>query len=183
MSTRHLGYLGGGALVVIALVALVGVPPELWVAAAIAIGVVGLIALVVVRQAQADGTDVAHRYLARQRAARHAARAPEPTPVDRAADIEVGLVRAGDDASGTPAVWLHRRGGRRVHRFCTDAGWTVQRVSTKDPDDPRKRVVGESLTFASEADAVVAANDLARGLVPATGEPARKTRLAAEARA
>ena len=81
-------------------------------------------------------------------------------------------------------MWLHRRGGRRVHRFRTEAGWTVQRVSTKDPDNPKKRVIGENLTFASEADAVAAANDMARGLDPAAPTSAPPdARLAAEARA
>lgn len=183
MSARQLGYLGGGVLLAIVLVVLFGVPTQLWIAAAIATGVVGLIALVVVRQAQADGTDLAHRYLDRQRSARQVARVSRSTATDHASDIEVRIVRAADEAAGSPAVWLHRRGGRRVHRLHTDAGWTVQRVSTKDPDDPRKRVIGESLVFASEADAVAAANDLARGLVPSASGLSRETRLAAEAQA
>jgi hypothetical protein len=183
MSTQRLGYLGGGVLVAIIIVTLLGVPPEVWMSVAIVAGLIGLIALVVVHQAQADGTDLAHRFLARQREAKPTRSTTGRTAVEHAPDVEVELVRAPDVAAATPAVWLHRRGGRRVHRFSTGAGWTVQRVSTKDPDNPRKRVIGQSLTFASEADAVAAANDLARGLEPAKRGRAMDARMTAEARA
>ena len=182
MSTQHLGYVGGGVLVAIVVVTLIGVPPELWITVALVAGVIGVAALLAVRQAQADGTDLAHRFVAGLADA-------SPAPARRATaepapDVEVELVRDADETVGSPAVWLHRRGGRRVHRFRTEAGWTVQRVSTKDPDNPKKRVIGESLTLASEADAVAAANDMARGLDPmAHASTPHEARLAADARA
>jgi hypothetical protein len=55
-----------------------------------------------------------------------------------------------------------------VHRFATADGWVVQRVSTKDPDNPKKRVIGEPLTLGTEADAIAAADELAQGQTPAT---------------
>ena len=179
MSTQHLGYIGGGALVAIVVVTLLGVPPELWISAVLVATVVGL--AVLVRQAQADGSDVAHRFVNGLPIGTTTDDGAATTATDPAPDVDVELVRAADDDTGAPAVWLHRKGGRRVHRFGTDAGWTVHRVSTKDPDNPRKRVIGESLVLASEADAVAAANDLARGLSPSAHEPVPEARLAAEA--
>lgn len=194
MSTQHLGYIGGGVLVAIVVVTLLGVPPELWISAILIAAVVGAIGLaVLVQQAQADGSDVAQRFVAGLPIGKPASDTPKPVAVEQTADVEVELVaaddvevelvRAADDRTDTPAVWLHRKGGRRVHRFLTEAGWTVERVSTKDPDNPRKRVIGESLVLASEANAVAAAHDLARGLAPSRDEPALDTRLTADARA
>jgi hypothetical protein len=184
MSTQHLGYIGGGVLVAIVVVTLLGVPPELWISAVLIAAVVGAVGLaVLVHQAQADGSDVAQRFVAGLPIGKPASDAPESVAVEQASDVEVELVRAADDSTDTPAVWLHRKGGRRVHRFRTEAGWTVERVSTKDPDNPRKRVIGESLVLGSEANAVAAANDLARGLAPSTDEPALDARMTAGARA
>lgn len=164
MDTRTIGYIGLGVLVGIVVASLVGVPPFIWITAAI----VALVATAAVALGQSAGSSDATRMLAREE--------PEPEPVAREAstpeparssDVEMVLVRpAADD--GTPAVWLHRRGGRRVHRFESTAGWTVERVSTKDPDNPKKRVIGEPLTFATEADAVAAADELAQGHAPAS---------------
>lgn len=184
MSTQHLGYLGGGVLVAVIVLTLLGVPPELWLSVALVAAAIGLIALVVIRQAKADGSDLAHRFMAGWDGGSTGRAATRPGTGGPVSDVEVELVRSADEGSGTPAVWLHRRGGRRVHRFRTEKGWTVQRVSTKDPDNPRKRVIGEGLAFATEEDAVTAANDLARGLDPAAGRPAGGGgRLVAEARA
>lgn len=185
MSTQHLGYVGVGVLVAIVVVTLLGVPPEVWLSVALVAGVVGVIALVVVHQAKADGSDLAKRFVA-GRNDPPTTQAPARTgAVDQAADVEVELVRVEDETSAAPAVWLHRRGGRRVHRFRTGTGWTVQRVSTKDPNNPRKRVIGERLAFATEGEAVAAANDLARGLDPKTAQVpvAVGNRLVAEAQA
>lgn len=180
MSTQHLGYLGGGVLLAIVVLTLIGVPPELWIAAALVAVVIGGVAFVAVRQGQAHGSDLAQRFVAAR--ANRTANSGQPSPSAPAPDVDVELVRAADEASGTPAVWLHRRGGRRAHRYQTKAGWTVERVSTKDPDNPKKRVIGESLTFASEAGAVAAANDLVQGQDPAARVGA-STRLTAEAQA
>ena len=87
-------------------------------------------------------------------------------PVVPASPVEVALVRSADARAGKPAVWLHRYGGRRVHRYQSADAWVVEQVSTKDPDNPRKRVIGEPLTFASEAVAIAAADDLAQGVRP-----------------
>ncbi len=155
MDTRNLGYLGLAALVAIVLVTLIGVPPPVWLTAVFIIAGIGM--TIVVLKAQADGTEDAERYMARS--PRAPARTPTPSPV------EVELVRPADGA-GTSAVWLHRHGGRRVHRFATADGWVVQQVSTKDPDNPRKRVIGEPLLLPTEAAACQAADHLAQGVRP-----------------
>jgi hypothetical protein len=192
MDTRSLGYLGLGALVVIVLVTLVGVPPAVWITAVLLAGVVGL-AYAVLR-ARASGVDIAARMVAladqsgtvaepaapgASIAAEEPATAPalaveqplaaeEPVapPVVPASPVEVALVRPADARAGKPAVWLHRFGGRRVHRYQSADTWVVEQVSTKDPDNPKKRTIGEPLTFASEAVAIAAADDLAQGIRP-----------------
>lgn len=190
MDTRSLGYLGLGALVAIVLVTLVGVPPAVWITALLLAGVVGL-AYAVLR-ARASGIDIAARMVALDPqpgavekpvaaegpatveapvaapalAAEEPATAQEPTPAVPASPVEVALVRPADTRAGKPAVWLHRYGGRRVHRYQSADAWVVEQVSTKDPDNPRKRVIGEPLTFASEAVAIAAADDLAQGVRP-----------------
>jgi hypothetical protein len=166
MDTRTLGYLGLGLLAAIVVATLIGVPPAIWIMAVLISLVIGLI--VAVRQARQDGVDDAARMVAG--AGPHPlptsqAQAPAPTP---RSSVESELVRTADATTGTPAVWLHRRGGRRVHRFETANGWVVQRVSTKDPDNPRKRIIGKPLTLATEFDAIIAADELARGQAPTT---------------
>ncbi len=162
MDTRTLGYIGLGVLVGIVVATLVGVPPFIWITAAI----VALVATAAVALGQSAGSSDASRMLSREAPEPVAPEAPTPQPV-RTSDVEMELVRPADE-DGTPAVWLHRRGGRRVHRFESADGWVVERVSTKDPDNPKKRIIGEPLTFASEADAIVAADELAQGQTPAT---------------
>lgn len=177
METRNFGYLGVGMLVAIVGVTVIGVPPEIWIPLTVIAGVVG--AILVVRKAQADGIDIAGRILARGAGqASHASVGSEPVREQPSAahDIDVELVRAADEAAGLPAVWLHRRGGRRVHRFATAHGWVVQQVSTKDPDNPRKRVIGEARTVATEAQAIEAADELARGRGQDAGKASRVDR-------
>ena len=162
MDTRTLGYIGLGVLVGIVVATLIGVPPFIWITAAL----VAIVATAAVALGQSAGSNDASRMLSREEASPDVDAAPAPQPA-RTSDVEMELVRPADDA-GTPAVWLHRRGGRRVHRFATTDGWVVQRVSTKDPDNPKKRVIGEPLTFGAEADAIAAADELAQGQTPAT---------------
>lgn len=168
MDTRTLGNIGLGVLVGIVVATLIGLPPLIWITAAI----VALVATVAVAVAQSNGASDAARMLSRGNG-RDPAPAPQPAAPQptRSSDVEMELVRPADDASGTPAVWLHRRGGRRVHRYAASGGWVVERVSTKDPDNPRKRVIGETLTFATEADAIAAADELAQGQAPASPFP------------
>jgi hypothetical protein len=183
MDTRTLGYIGLGVLIGIVAATLIGVPPFIWITAAI----VAIAITAAVVMAHAAGTSDAARMLPRENPERMrqpepVAAAPEvPTPQrSRISDVELELVRpAGDD--GSPAVWLHRRGGRRVHRFETGSGWVVERVSTKDPDNPKKRIIGESLSFASEADAIVAADELAQGQTPTSPFPERHALAVAKA--
>jgi hypothetical protein len=178
MDTRTLGYIGLGVLVGIVVATLIGLPPLIWITAAI----VALVAIVAVAMAQSTGASDAARMLARESVEdrQPAPEAAKPAPT-RYSDVEMELVRAADDDSGTPAVWLHRRGGRRVHRYAVTGGWVVERVSTKDPDNPRKRVIGDSLTFATEADAIAAADELAQGQAPASPFPERPALTVAEA--
>lgn len=178
MDTRTLGYTGLGVLVGIVVATLIGLPPLIWITAAI----VALVAIVAVAVAQSTGASDAARMLARE-SAQDTQPAPEPArpAPTRHSDVEMELVRAADADSGTPAVWLHRRGGRRVHRYAVTGGWVVERVSTKDPDNPRKRVIGDSLTFATEADAMAAADELAQGQAPASPFPERPALTVAEA--
>jgi hypothetical protein len=105
-----------------------------------------------------------------------------PDPVKTTDVVEVAeppaaaveAVRVADGVTGAPAVWLHRSGGRRVHRFADGAGWIVQQVSTKDPDNPRKRIIGEPLTYTSEDEAIKAADNLAQGILPRDVDAARQ---------
>jgi hypothetical protein len=177
MDTRTLGYIGLGVLVGIVVATLIGIPPFIWITAAIvAIAVTAAVVL-----AHAAGTSDAARMLPREgKEIAPEPRSPAPQP-SRASDVEMDLVRPAGD--GRPAVWLHRRGGRRVHRYESATGWVVERVSTKDPDNPRKRVIGESLTFASEADAVAAADELAQGQTPSSPFPERPKLTPAVAKA
>lgn len=177
MDTRTLGYIGLGLLVGIVVATLIGIPPFIWITATIvAIAVTAAVAL-----AHAAGTSDAARMLPREmQEVTSEPRKPVARHV-RTSDVEMELVRPAGD--GSTAVWLHRRGGRRVHRYESAAGWVVERVSTKDPDNPKKRVIGESLTFASEADAIVAADELAQGRQPTSPFPQRQnlTPVAAKA--
>ena len=180
MDTRSLGLIGLGALAAIIVVTFVGVPPEIWIPLLLVAAAAGLVLVFV--GAQASGAKLAERMVARTAATGRRARAvaeaaPVATPAKPATAklVETELVRDGDGAA-KPAVWLHRCGGRRVHRFAGEDGWTVQQVSTKDPDNPRKRVIGEPRTFAREADAMAAADDLARGLPPRTDQAMRLDR-------
>jgi len=179
MGTRNLGYLGFGVLVAIIGAAVLGVPPFVWLAASLLALVIGVV--VVARLAQSDGTDIAGRILAlneyQPRRTSDAATTTGTTEGSvtgimstKARLVEVELVRPVDEPQGKPAVWLHSCGGRRVHRFATAEGWTVQQVSTKDPDNPRKRIIGQRFAFASEAEAASAADDLARGYAPTTSD-------------
>ncbi len=165
MDTRSLGYLGLGALMAIVFVTLMGVPPAVWITVVLIAAGIGTTYLI--RRAQDDGVDVASRMVAPDTDL--SGHDPEPTTSDvpvRVSDVDVELVRAADEAEGTPAVWLHRSGGRRVHRYESPDAWVVQQVSTKDPDNPKKRVIGETLTFATESQATRAADDLAQGVRP-----------------
>ena len=177
MDTRTLGYIGLGVLVGIVVATLIGIPPFIWITAAI----VAIAITVAVVLAHAAGTSDAVRMLPREtREIAPEPRTPAPPPA-RTSDVEMDLVRPA--GGGAPAVWLHRRGGRRVHRYETAAGWVVERVSTKDPDNPRKRVIGEALTFASKADAIVAADELAQGQTPTSPFPERPSLTPAVTRA
>lgn len=175
MDTRTLGYIGLGVLVGIVVETLIGVPPFIWITAAI----VAIVASAAVGMGQSAGSSDATRMLSREEPPPVADKAPTPRPT-RTSEVEMELVRPADDA-GTPAVWLHRRGGRRVHRFATSDGWIVQRVSTKDPDNPKKRVIGEPLTLGTEADAIAAADELAQGQTPAAPFLERPVLAVAEA--
>ena len=190
MDTRNLGYLGLGALVAIIFVTLVGVPPAVWITVALIAAVVGVAYAVV--QARASGLDIAARMVAQGpqpvvTEAPVAVEEPPPAPALAvpASPVEVRLVRPADDVAGTTAVWLHRFGGRRVHRYRSADTWVVEQVSTKDPDNPKKRVIGEPLTFAREADAIAAADDLAQGHRPSelVAVPPTRTTFAAQAHA
>jgi len=182
MDTRSLGYLGLGALLAIILVTLAGVPPAVWIAISLIAIVVTLGATFIFRKAQADGADVAFRMVALEPTT--VTDEPEASTAESPATtspVEVELVRPA--AKDIPAVWLHRHGGRRVHRFRTADGWTVQQVSTKDPDNTRKRVIGETLGFATEPEAVQAADSLAQGVRPASNETVHATPRALVAQA
>ena len=163
MDTRTLAYIGLGVLAGIVLATLIGVPPFIWIAASI----VTLGATTAVVLARSDGSSDAARMFARDISDQSSGSERVAAAPVRASAVEMELVRPADAEAGTPAVWLHRRGGRRVHRFQTAAGWVVQRVSTKDPDNPKLRVIGEPLVVAAEADAVSAADELAQGQAPA----------------
>jgi hypothetical protein len=172
MDTRKLGYLGIGILLTIVAVTLLGVPPAVW----LSVGLIAAMAvtIIVIERARAQGIDIAQQVVALASAQTGAPRAgadDRSTSPDGDPAVEVELVRPADEAAGTPAVWLHRRGGRRVHRFATADGWSVQQVSTKAPDNPRKRVIGETLTVASEYDAIRAADRLAQGVTASTTRP------------
>ena len=173
MDTRHLGYVGLGMLVGIVGLTLLGVGAEIWIPLVLVGGLLGL----AVVHARASGTDLAERVVAN--GSRHQPDPGQPPaeapvtpsqPQTDAKPVDVELVREADGTTA-PAVWLHRCGGRRVHRYQSSDGWTVEQVSTKDPDNPRKRVIGEPLGFAREVDAVAAADGLARGLAPHTSTP------------
>jgi hypothetical protein len=193
MSTRHLGYLGGGALLAMIGLTVLGVPPEVWIPVTLVAAVMGLV--LAVARARADGVEVAGRILAHHPSRRRPdagtdAGAParhHPSTGTRSSSdggggahgrpVDSELVRPADGVTGVVEVWLHRCGGRRVHRFARAGGWVVQQVSTKDPDHPRKRVIGASFTFESEAEAVRAADDLARGITPVPAPtPTRRKR-------
>jgi hypothetical protein len=156
MDTRTLGYVGLGVLVGIVVATLIGIPPVIWIAAAL----VALVGTAAALLARSDGSNDAARMLARENPEPHA-----PREV-RASDVEMELVRPADEASGAAAVWLHRRGGRRVHRYETGDGWVVEQVSTKDPDNPRRRVIGAPVLAATEAEAIRVADDMAHGTRP-----------------
>jgi hypothetical protein len=164
MDTRTLAYIGLGVLTGIVLATLVGVPPFIWIAASI----VALGSTATVVMAQADGSSDAERMLARDASDRSPVSEPVAPGSVRTSSVQMELVRPADGETGTPAVWLHRRGGRRVHRYQAAGGWVVQRVSTKDPDNPKLRIIGEPLAFAGEADAISAADELAQGQAPTT---------------
>lgn len=158
MDTRTLGYVGLGVLVGVVVATLIGIPPIIWIAAAL----LALVVTVAVIMARSDGTSDAARMLGLAPSDPAPANEPPPTDPSRPSAVEMELVREGDGE--TPAVWLHRSGGRRVHRFATPDGWVVQQVSTKDPDNPKKRVIGQTLTLATESQAIEAADDLAQGV-------------------
>ena len=172
MDTRTLGYVGLGVLVGIVVATLIGIPPVIWIAAAL----VALVGTAAALLARSDGSNDAARMLAREDS--------EPNALEgvRSSDVEMELVRPADEAAGAAAVWLHRRGGRRVHRYETGDGWIVEQVSTKDPDNPRKRVVGAPVTAATEADAIGIADDMAHGTRPSEERVTAldSSRLAAE---
>lgn len=171
MDTRTLGYIGLGILVGIVLATLVGIPPFIWITVAI----VALVVTAAVAMGLVDGATDAARMLGREPSAPAPASPREPAVPEpaRTSDVEMELVRPADVVDRIPAVWLHRRGGRRVHRYEQDGAWVVERVSTKDPDNPKKRVIGEPLTFVSEADAITAADDMALGQAPDSPFPDR----------
>lgn len=195
MSTRHAGYLGAGILVGVIALGALQAPPLVWLLAIAAAVGAGLYLVVrAARATGVDLAHEILARMAPDPAPGHAP-APVTMPVapttpvaDHAADtaaapsarlgpevdvagtagepVDVTLVRAADADRGAVAVWLHRCGGRRVHRYAADGEWIVEQVSTKDPDNPRKRVIGRSRTFASEDEAARAADDLARGILP-----------------
>jgi hypothetical protein len=195
MNAQHAGYLGGGVLIAIILLVVLQAPPLVWLVAAIAAIVAAACVVSVVARTQ--GVDVAHEILARMGTAtptgrpprthargtafdaasssRGARATPDSRTAVRAADapVEMTLVRSADEVAGSVAVWLHRCGGRRVHRYAGDDGWVVEQVSTKDPDNPRKRIIGTPLTFDSEAAAIKAACHLAQGILPRDVDAAR----------
>jgi hypothetical protein len=196
MSTQQAAYLGGGALAAVIVLAVLQAPPVVWLLAAVAALAIGTYVVSGIARSQgidlaheilsrmpanraaepadattADaGTRAADPSTAMGRpsggtdAAGSAATAATATPSDAA--VEVSLVRAADDAAGVVAVWLHRCGGRRVHRYATDGGWVVEQVSTKDPDNPKKRIIGRSISVKAEDEAVRAADNLAQGILP-----------------
>ena len=177
MDTRTLGYVGLGVLVGIVVATLIGIPPAVWIAAAL----VALVGTAAVQLARSDGSSDAARMLAAGDPAPSKTTEPAAPEPQRTSGVEMELVREADDDAGTPAVWLHRRGGRRVHRYQTPAGWIVERVSTKDPDNPRKRAIGEPLALATEADAITAADELAQGQAPTASFLDRPALAVAEA--
>lgn len=162
MDNRTLGTIGLGILVGIVIAAVFDVPPFIWITAA----VVTLVVTAAVAFGLVAGRSDAARVLARETTAPRVSSTPSETRSGRTSEVEMELVRSADEAAGKPAVWLHRLGGRRVHRYETEAGWVVERVSTKDPDNPRKRIIGEPLLLAGEADATAAADELAQGQTP-----------------
>ena len=177
MDTRTLGYIGLGVLVGIVVATLIGLPPFIWITAAI----VTLVATAAVAMGLVDGTSDAARMLGLESPEPTPTREPAPPEPVRTSDVEMEVVRPADLVERIPAVWLHRLGGRRVHRYEVDGRWIVERVSTKDPDNPRKRVIGEPLTFLTEADAIAAADELAQGQTPASPFPERPHLTPAEA--
>ena len=169
MDTRTLGYIGLGILVGIVVATLIGIPPFIWITAAI----VALVATAAVAMGLVAGTSDAARMLGLDTSEPTPTREPlAPEPV-RNSDVEMEVVRPADLVERIPAVWLHRLGGRRVHRYEVDGRWVVERVTTKDPDNPKKRVIGEPLTFLTEADAIAAADELAQGETPGSPFPER----------
>jgi hypothetical protein len=211
MSTQHAGYLGGGALMAVIILVVLQAPLFVWVLAAVGAVAIGVYAAAGI--ARSRGIDLAHDVLGRTPpasatdgataddggpdATEHATEAStlavpaagsrdSAAPTDEATVIDVSLVRPADASAGTVDVWLHRHGGRRVHRYEHDGAWVVEQVSTKDPDNPKKRVIGERLTYANVAEAVRAADDLAQGILPEDVDAARSLGVppetAAEAR-
>ena len=191
MNAQHAGYLGGGVLIAIILLVVLQAPPLAWLVAAIAAIAAG--AYVVTGIARSQGIDLAHEVLARMGPASAPARAHvTDTPVaadaprgasgtrglrraahDDDVPVEVTLVRPAGEADSSVAVWLHRCRGRRVHRYAGGDGWIVEQVSTKDPDNPRKRIIGTPLMFESEDEAIAAAHLLAQGIQPQDVDAAR----------
>jgi hypothetical protein len=170
MDTRTLGYVGLGILVGIVLATLIGIPPFIWITAAIvALCVTAAVALGLV-----DGTSDAARMLGLTPADPAPSWEPEPPLPERTSDVHMEVVRPAALGERVPAAW-------RVHRYERDGVWVVERVSTKDPDNPRKRVIGETLTFMTEADATAAADELAQGRTPSTPFPERQNLTPAEA--
>jgi hypothetical protein len=170
MSTRTAAYVAVGAFLLIGLVALTQVSPLL----ALLVGAAILICYGtyhLVNEAQADAKRVA------ERVARPATVAPATTsvaePAPHGPDVHVELICTIDDET-SPDVWLHRCGGRRVHRYFSGGSWVVEQVTTKDPDNPKKRVVGTPLTFTDKAEAAEAADNLARGILPEDVDRARE---------
>jgi hypothetical protein len=175
IDTRTLGLVGGGVLAAIVVVTLVGIPPTVWIMIGLVALVIAIAAVWFLKGSQSAGVT------AEVPGSSFSAATTVPRETAPAGDVVVELVREADDTAGVPAVWLHRRGGRRVHRFWGDAGWVVQQVSTKDPDNPRKRIIGEPRVYATEADAMRAADELARG--DATDSNQARRQVAATARA
>jgi hypothetical protein len=169
MNSRLARYFAAGILVGIVVLAALQVSAVVWLAA-IAVAVVAAGAIV----ASAPGPDAVEEAPSQATpgtGAMAAAVAPEAADTP-ATTVEV--VRVADETRGTTTVWLHRSGGRRVHRFADGRGWTVQQVSTKDPDNPKKRIIGEPLSFTSEDEAVQGADNLARGILPRDVDAARE---------
>lgn len=177
MDTRTLGTIGLGILAGIVVATLIGIPPFIWITAAI----VALVATAAVAMGLVDGTSDAVRMLGLGTSEPTPTREPAPPEPMRDSDVEMEVVRPADLVDRIPTVWLHRLGGRRVHRYEVDGRWVVERVSTKDPDNPRKRVIGEPVAFLTEADAIAAADELAQGQTPSSPFPERPNLTPAEA--